>query len=569
MTVNQVGSTATNYNVGMGASSSTTASTTATSSASISSATSTSSTTAVSSTTATSNTASTTSNVGTVSSTTSYSSATAQTTCSTTIIYSGASSTAKVSSTTATTATTTTTSTSTTGASSSTTAVSNSSGTPTASVVATPTNTVGATMGQIENITISGYGTKDNVSVEELDVNSVESNTASTTPPIYAYLSHMGGEALQDIEKVLVELGYDDVQDGDFINSLERFKNDYGMSTYSTYSSEVIEKLARVYELHTAPLYTGLTGPGSFDDVEIKGDKYAGLKGSSLFCNISRDIFGFSFSESYAMYSLYEGLVKNYGDEKADYQFVRVIASCCEGYGDNYAFQQAAGLMASDNVQKFMESNGLSQESAGLLIRAIQNQNLVTSNSPNNFSNIIYKKGNIEECTQAEKDRISELYAQFDGKLDLGHMCATLASYLYEGSTFIADVGVYLLANDLTLEEAVGYGGDIFGISIIGDGTPSMNSSDYMADLDAKNIYELTSSVTSNIMDNLLQYYSELENGKINRAAEFVDNIGGDEGLKELENKIKEYESSEENDASVAWDFYYSLVSNSNVLLSD
>ncbi len=566
-----MGSTATNYNVGMGASSSTTASTTATRGAS--SATSTSSARTVSSTTPASGSTASPSGVGKVSSTTPYSPATAQTTSSATVTYSGQESTAKVSSTTATTVTTTTTSISTTGAScsttASTTAVSNSSGTPTASVVSTPTNTVGVAISQIENITISGSGTTDNVSVEELDVNSVESNTTSTTPPIYAYLSHMGGEALQDVEKALVELGYDDVQDGDIIDSLERFKNDYGMSTYSIYSSEVIEKLARVYELHNAPVYTGLTGPGSFDDVEIKGDKYAGLKGSSLFCNISRDIFGFSFSESYAMYSLYEGLVKNYGDEKADYQFVRVIASCCEGYGDNYAFQQAAGLMASDNVQKFMESNGLSQESAGLLIRAIQNQNLVTSNSPNNFSNIIYKKGNIEECTQAEKDRISELYAQFDGKLDLGHMCATLASYLYEGSTFIADVGVYLLANDLTLEEAVGYGGDIFGISIIGDGTPSMNSSDYMADLDAKNIYELTSSVTSNIMDNLLQYYSELENGKINRAAEFVDNIGGDEGLKELENKIKEYESSEENDASVAWDFYYSLVSNSNVLLSD
>ena len=254
MAVSQVGSTTTSYYAATGASSSTTASTTAsttgTSSASTSSAASTSSTTAVSSTTATSNSASTTSNVGTVSSTTSYSSATAQTTCSTTITYSGASSTAKVSSTTATTATTTTTSTSTTGASSSTTAsttaVSNSSGTPTASVAAittpmvgaTTTNTAGMTSGVTESSTVSVPDVSINVEPVKVDVASDASET-----PTYAYLSHMGGESLIRAEQILVECGYDDAQDGNLEEALIKFKEDVGLSEYTTHSYEVASEL--------------------------------------------------------------------------------------------------------------------------------------------------------------------------------------------------------------------------------------------------------------------------------------------------------------------------------------
>ncbi len=50
------------------------------------------------------------------------------------------------------------------------------------------------------------------------------------------------------MENALVRLGYDDVQDGDFIDSLEQFKKDVGMSAYNTYGSEVVDKLSEVYE---------------------------------------------------------------------------------------------------------------------------------------------------------------------------------------------------------------------------------------------------------------------------------------------------------------------------------
>lgn len=87
------------------------------------------------------------------------------------------------------------------GLSSSTTATSNANGTPTASLEAINIPEVGAT---------------------------------STNTPQYAYLSHIVGEALQDIEKALVELGYDNVQDGNFIDSLEQFKEVVGLLAYST-----------------------------------------------------------------------------------------------------------------------------------------------------------------------------------------------------------------------------------------------------------------------------------------------------------------------------------------------
>ncbi|MBQ2744805.1 MAG: hypothetical protein IJF37_04215 [Lachnospiraceae bacterium] len=516
-----------------------------------------SSTSPSSSTTSTSRTKSTVSSASTTSRTISYSSATAKATSSTTVTYSGSSSTAKVSSTTST--RTTATKSNKVSVSASTTASTTAKASSTTAKVASASNTSKVSM------TVASVS---NTSKASISVSSTTANiSSSTTVPTYAYLAHLGDCGQLDVENALVKLGYDDTQDGDFIDSLEKFKNNAKMSTYSVYSYEVIEKLSNLYESVLSTTGSGITGPGSSSDIVVEGDKYVGLTGSSLFCNISSDYFGFSSMESYAMYSLYEGLVKNYG-QYAEYQFVRTIASCCEGYGDSNLFQIAAGLMSSDYVPNFMIKNGLSEKNAELLIKAIQNQNLVTSTDKDSFANIIYKQSKIEDCTIKQQNRINELYTQFQGKLDFGHMCATLACYLYKGNTVIADVGVKLFTDGLTLEEAAGYGGDIFGVGLIGNGEPSMNNSDYMADLDAINIKKRYST-TNSIMDVVLEYYSDLKNNKINRADEFVNNLGGQDGLEDLKNKIKDYESSESNDATVAWSFYDSLVNSSNTLIED
>lgn len=83
--------------------------------------------------------------------------------------------------------------------------------------------------------------------------NSATNNTSkvvsSTTPSTkYAYLSHMGTNALREIEDALIILGYDNKDDGEIIDSLTKFKNHYGMNSYDVYSSEVIDKLEEVYK---------------------------------------------------------------------------------------------------------------------------------------------------------------------------------------------------------------------------------------------------------------------------------------------------------------------------------
>ena len=216
MAVSQVGSTTTSYYVTNGAngasassktvtSSSTTVSSTTTRSGSASttsSATSVSSTTAVSRTTKASGSASTTSSTTAISSTTSYASATAKTTCSTTVTYSGSSSTAKVSSTTV------------------------------ATVEATSTNKVGSSASTTASATAS--------------VTNKETSIISSETPIYAYLSHMGGEALELFENNLDKYGYN--KGTTFTDSLTEFMSAIRIDDKDMYSYEATAKAVNIFE---------------------------------------------------------------------------------------------------------------------------------------------------------------------------------------------------------------------------------------------------------------------------------------------------------------------------------
>lgn len=84
-------------------------------------------------------------------------------------------------------------------------------------------------------------------SVELIQVSEKNSLTSNVVNTEYAYLSHMGAEAYEEIEDALITLGYDNNDDGEFIDSLTKFKNAYGMNSYNVYSSEVVDKLEDVY----------------------------------------------------------------------------------------------------------------------------------------------------------------------------------------------------------------------------------------------------------------------------------------------------------------------------------
>ena len=106
---------------------------------------------------------------------------------------------------------------------------------------------------------------------------------------------------------------------------------------------------------------------------------------------------------------------------------------------------------------------------------------------------------------------------------------------------------------------------DIYGIGFPNNRIPYINNPDYMADLDAVNILGRMSG-SKDIMTAMLEYYSDLTNGKTNRAAEFVENLGGEEGLKNLKEKIDAHEKKGK-DVTQAWQFYNSLKSNSSTLI--
>ena len=335
-------------------------------------------------------------------------------------------------------------------------------------------------------------------------------------------------------------------------------------STTVTYSgSSSTAKVSSTTIATVEPTVNNKGGASASTTAIIEGDKYKGLTGSSLLFNISMDHFGFSGVESSNMFKLYEGILNNYGED-ANYQFARVIASCT--YGDQQMWRASAGLMDTTIVDIFMLYNGLTIEEASSLKKALQNQALVVSNDKDKFAEIIYDEKEYNACGKTEKERIDYLYNQFEGSVDFTHMFATIASSLYENKdTYMHKIALDLCTDDLTLEEASGYGGDIFGVSYEGMKEPSLNNSDYMADLDAVNIYARIDSST-NIMEAMLEYYSDLTNGKTNRATEFVENLGGEAGLEDLRNRIEVYDKNK--DASIAWKFYNSIANDSEVLLN-
>lgn len=88
-----------------------------------------------------------------------------------------------------------------------------------------------------------------NTSKASISVSSTTANiSSSTTVPTYAYLAHLGGEALKRAEEILVMCGYDDKRDGNFDDALVAFKNDVGLSAYTTHSYAVATRLFEVGE---------------------------------------------------------------------------------------------------------------------------------------------------------------------------------------------------------------------------------------------------------------------------------------------------------------------------------
>ncbi len=68
--------------------------------------------------------------------------------------------------------------------------------------------------------------------------------SACTTP--YAYLLHMGTDAQKEVEQALVNLGFDDKVDSNFVGAFDNFRKFVGMNKYDPYGVEVVNKLREI-----------------------------------------------------------------------------------------------------------------------------------------------------------------------------------------------------------------------------------------------------------------------------------------------------------------------------------
>lgn len=111
------------------------------------------------------------------------------------------------------------------------------------------------------------------------------------------------------------------------------------------------------------------------------------------------------------------------------------------------------------------------------------------------------------------------------GKSDLCHMsviCATLLKDNETSQQLAGGAAGWFFNGIFNLEANAGYVGDIYGT--MGNGT-KLTQDDYKADLDAVNIDKRLKE-NPNLINVIGEYYGGISNGDVNRADEFVTNLG-------------------------------------------
>lgn len=155
---------------------------------------------------------------------------------------------------------------------------------------------------------------------------------------------------------------------------------------------------------------------------------------------------------------------------------------------------------------------------------------------------------------------------------DMAHLSATICAELNNNEKSISLEMYAKRYNGITdIKAHAGYIGDVCGTNSF---NPSMNSSDYKADLDAVNVshlYILNQNKT--IYDIFSGYYDDIKRGKINRAKEFIKNVG-EETLQNnrklyenyLTNKYKDNDLKEyENRLNYFDNFYNHIINNEQI----
>lgn len=245
-----------------------------------------------------------------------------------------------------------------------------------------------------------------------------------------------------------------------------------------------------------------------------------GIKEKELYIEAMKEHFGFDDETSRILYDLYYRMQQN-GVEDLNQKYFAILASYVYSNSvnkslKNTVWHEIAGTYDKDVLDEMLERYGVTKGERDYLELTIQaNYNL--SCKPNKEKNGYYLKN------------------------DLGHMsviCATILKNNNKIWEFAGGVAGWYCSGIFNLEENAGYIGDVFGTA--GNGA-KLTQDDYKADLDAVNLCNRL-ACNDNCIRVIGQYYNGISSGEINRASEFLVNLGDGDyktGVEYLENQMK------------------------------
>ena len=243
------------------------------------------------------------------------------------------------------------------------------------------------------------------------------------------------------------------------------------------------------------------------------------IKEKELYIEAMKEHFGFDDETSRILYDLYYRMQQS-GVEDLNRKYFAILASYVYSNSvnksiKNTVWNEIAGTYDEDVLNEILERYGLTEEERTHLKSAIRDNYGLSCIS-----------------VREENDYL---------KSDLAHMSVISATILKNNSKILEFAGGaagWYCSGIFNLEENAGYIGDVYGTA--GNGA-KLTQDDYKADLDAVNFCNRL-AYNDNCIRVIGQYYSGISSGEINRASEFIVNLGGGDyktGVEYLETQMQ------------------------------
>lgn len=216
--------------------------------------------------------------------------------------------------------------------------------------------------------------------------------------------------------------------------------------------------------------------------------------------------YGFDREISQLLFRLYSKVEMEYG-EMAKQKFPAMIASFCYSIDDDEMkgvfWNIVADIDGENATMQKLEEYGFTSEEINTLKFEIEKQH--------------------DSCKNNASMKLENNF-HYNGKVDFAHLMVILATINKSNESFEKGLGDAsgFYNGIFDIEKNAGYVGDVYGTAENG---PKLTADDYQADLDAVNISK-RSSLGTNLLNNLVQYYGDIENGMVSREKEFLVNIG-------------------------------------------